>query len=168
MLARVAAAIFEAHQAGLLAVLWVYPRGKGVKEEDIHTIAGGAGVAAALDADFVKVKYPYGLKDKKATAVKFQEVVEAAGRTRIVCVGGSKRPVKELLEHLEVQMNIAKTCGLAIGRNLHQRSLEEATRLNIALGAIIFHKKTAKEAFALYNNKTKAKSFRSSKFLGLF
>ncbi len=168
MLKAAAKAIFEAHQAGLLAVLWVYPRGKDIKEEDIHTIAGGAGVAAALDADFVKIKYPYSLKDKKTTALRFQEAVEAAGRTRVICVGGDKRPVKEILEHLEGQIHISKTVGMAIGRNLHQRSLEEATRLNAALGAIIFRGQNAKEALAIYNNKAKMKTPRSSKFLGLF
>ncbi|MCX6794825.1 MAG: aldolase [Candidatus Falkowbacteria bacterium] len=168
MLAKAAKAIFEAHQAGLLAILWVYPRGKNIKEEDIHTIAGGAGVAAALDADFVKIKYPYGLKDKKATAGKFKEAVEAGGRTKVICVGGDKRPVKELLEHLKAQISISGTVGLAVGRNLHQRPLEEATRLGAALGAIIFHNKSAAEALAIYNNKLKTKPARSSKFLGLF
>ncbi|MDP2944429.1 MAG: aldolase [bacterium] len=168
MLAKAAKAIFEAHQAGLLAILWVYPRGKNIKEEDIHTIAGGAGVAAVLDADFVKIKYPYGLKDKKATAVRFKEAVEAAGRTKVICVGGDKRPVKELLEHLKAQMSISGTSGLAVGRNLHQRPLEEATRLGAALGAIIFHDKSAAEALTIYNNKLKTKPARASKFLGLF
>lgn len=168
MLKIAAQAIFEAHQAGLLAILWVYPRCKGIKEEDIHTIAGGAGVAAALDADFVKVKYPYGLKDKKAAALRFQEATEAAGRTKVICVGGDKRPVKEMLEYLEHQMRISKSAGIAIGRNLHQRPLEEAIRLSVALGAIIFRDKTAKDALAIYNDKNKAKKFRSSKFLGLF
>jgi len=167
MLAQAAKAIFAAHQAGLLAILWVYPRGPKIKEEDIHVIAGGAGVAASLDADFAKVKYPYSLKDKKNTAAKFQEAVEAAGRTKIICVGGAKRPVKESLEHLAAQIKIAGTAGLAIGRNLHQRPLEEATKLNAALGAIIFQNKSAKEALALYNSKVKI-SPRSSKFLGLF
>ena len=155
MLAAAAAMIYEAHQAGLTAIIWIYPRGKNIQEENIHTIAGGAGVAAALDSDFVKVKYPYGTKDKKATAEKFQEVTRAAGRTKVICVGGSKRTAKELLEHLEAQIKIAGTNGLAMGRNLHQRPLEEATRLSAALGAIIFHDKTAKEAIAVYDNKKK-------------
>lgn len=168
MLKEAAKAIFHAHQAGLLTILWVYPRGKGIKEEDIHTIAGGAGVACALDADFVKIKYPYAIKDKKAAATKFREAVEAAGRTKVICVGGDKRPVKELLEHLEIQINLSGTCGLAIGRNIHQRSLEESTRLSAAIGAIIFHKKSAKDALAIYNEKPKTKTTRSSGFLGLF
>ncbi|MFA5184584.1 MAG: aldolase [Patescibacteria group bacterium] len=167
MLAEAAQAVYQAHQAGLTSVIWVYPRGKNIKEEDVHIIAGGAGVVAALDADFVKVKYPYGLKDRSAAARRFREVTAAAGRTKIVCVGGEKRPVKDLLEYLEVQIKVAGTSGLAMGRNLHQRSLEEATRLSAALGAIIFHNKSAKEAGAIYAAKKKPVT-KNSRFLGLF
>ena len=154
MLARVARAIWQAHQAGMIAILWVYPRGKNVDEEDIKTIAGGAGVAACLDADFVKVKYPYDKSDKQKTALKFLEVTKAAGRTKVICVGGDKRPLQDLLASVERQINISQTCGLAIGRNLHQRSLSEATKLTTALEKIIF--KAPK-----INKKT-------TKFLGLF
>jgi fructose-bisphosphate aldolase/6-deoxy-5-ketofructose 1-phosphate synthase len=166
MLAAVAKAIYEAHQAGLTAVIWMYPRGKNVKEEDIHTIAGGSGVAATLDADFVKVKYPYGLKDKNATAKKFSEVTMAAGQTKVICVGGEKRSIPELLEYLEKQIKIAGTSGLAMGRNLHQRPLKEAVRLAAALGAIIFSDTDAKKALAIYNQETKLK--KTSRFLGIF
>jgi fructose-bisphosphate aldolase/6-deoxy-5-ketofructose 1-phosphate synthase len=166
MLAKAARAISEAHQAGLTAIIWVYPRGKNIKEEDIHTIAGAAGVAAALDADFVKIKYPYNLKDQKTTATKYQEAVKAAGRTKVICVGGDKRSVTQLLDSTDKQLKISGTFGLAMGRNLHQRSLEEAAKLARALGAIIFKQKTAKEATAVYNQKTT--SSKSSGFLGLF
>lgn len=152
MLAKAAKAIFEAHQAGLIAVLWVYPRAKGVKEEDIHTIAGGAGIAACLDADFVKVKYPYGGKNSKLIAEKFREVILAAGRTKVICVGGDKRVGKEMLATTKDQVLISGTSGLAIGRNLHQRSLAEALKLTSDLGSVI------------HDNPAKKKS----SFLGLF
>lgn len=168
MLATAAAAIFQAHQAGLMAILWVYPRGKNIKEEDIHTIAGGAGVAATLGADFVKVKYPYGLKDKKTVAENFQEVTGAAGLTRVICVGSSKMAAKELLEQLHRQIRISGTAGLAIGRNLHQRPLEEASRLAAALSAIIFNNATAKEAYQIYSAKAKAPARKTGRFLGIF
>lgn len=168
MLAEAAKAIYEAHQAGLLAILWVYPRGKNVKEEDIHTIAGGAGVAACLDADFVKIKYPYEAKDKKQAALKFQEATTAAGRTRVVCVGGSKQPAKEILAFLKLQMEVGKSSGLAIGRNLHQRPLEEATRLAKAISAIIFKNASLKEAESIYANKKVTTKKGTGKFLGLF
>jgi len=152
MLAKVAKAIFEAHQTGLIAVLWVYPRAKGIKEEDIHTIAGGAGIAACLDADFVKVKYPYGGKNNKLIAERFREVVLAAGRTKVICVGGDKRLGKEMLATTKDQISISGTSGLAIGRNLHQRSLLEALKLTHDLGTVI------------HDNYSKKKS----SFLGLF
>lgn len=152
MLSRVARAINAAHEYGMIAVLWVYPRGKNVKEEDIHTIAGGAGVAACLDADFAKVKYPYGSKNNKLIAEKFKEVIAAAGRTKIVCMGGDKRTSKEILNTTKEQLNISGTNGLAVGRNLHQRPLEEAIKLAGELSTII------------HNSKPKKKSA----FLGLF
>jgi len=142
MLAKAARAINEAHQNGLIAILWVYPRGKNIKEEDIHTIAGGAGMAACLGADFVKVKYPYGAKNNKLIAEKFKEVTLAAGRTKVICVGGSKRNNKEMLLTTKEQMNISGTSGLAIGRNLHQRPLEEAIKLGNDLSAVIHGVKT--------------------------
>lgn len=167
MLKTAAQMISQAHQAGLTAIIWMYPRGKNILEENIHTIAGGAGVAASLDADFVKVKYPYDAKNKKITAEKFKEAVVAAGRTKIICVGGNKRPVPELLEQLEKQIKISGTSGLAMGRNLHERSLEEAKRFSAALGAILFHGKNYKEALVIYNNKKKKEPVKSKRLFGL-
>lgn len=168
LLAEAAQTIWQAHQVGLTAVVWMYPRGKNIKEEDIHTISGGAGVAAALDADFVKIKYPYSLKDKKGAAEKFREATGAAGRTKVICVGGFKRTVRETLEYLELQLKISGTSGLAVGRNLHQRPLAEAARLAAALSAMIFHDKSAKEAWKIYSALDKTPSRPRPKFLGLF
>jgi fructose-bisphosphate aldolase/6-deoxy-5-ketofructose 1-phosphate synthase len=168
MLAQAAKSIFQAHQAGLAAIIWIYPRGKDIKEEDVHTIAGAAGVAACLDADFIKVKYPYGLKDKKLAAKKFKEVTEAAGRAKIICVGGSKQPAKELLAFLNLQLEISKSSGLAIGRNLHQRPLEEAVRLARAISALIIKNVTLAEAEKIFLNKHITKQKTNVKFLVLF
>ncbi len=168
MLATVAQALYQAHQAGLTTLLWVYPRGPKINEENIHTIAGGAGIASALGSDFVKIKYPYAAKNKLATAQKFREATKAAGRTKVVCVGGQQRPVKLLLDDLARQIKISKTNGLAMGRNLHQRSLTEATRLTAALGSIIFHDQSAAEAYKIYNRKNKLPVQSRGRFLGLF
>ncbi len=141
MLAEAARLSFEAHQEGLLSIIWMYPRGKNIDEEKISTIAGGAGVAGALNADFVKIKYPYDLKNKKKAAEDFKEAILAAGRTKVICVGGSKRNEKDLLEFLELQIKTSGSAGLAIGRNLHQRNLSDATSLAKKMGKIIFKKK---------------------------
>jgi len=168
MLNTAAQMINQAHQAGLTAIIWMYPRGKNILEEDIHTIAGGAGVAASLDADFVKIKYPYDAKNKKITAERFKEATVAAGRTKVVCACGDKRPVPELLEQIEKQIKISGTSGLAMGRNLHQRPLAEAKRLSAALSAILFHGKNHQEALAIYNNTEKKKEpVKSKRLFGL-
>ncbi len=151
MLKEAAQLIFSAHQAGLIVVLWIYPRGKGIREEDIQTIAGAAGVAAALDADFVKLKYPYSSKDKNI-AKKYQTVIKAAGRTKVICVGGSRRSLKNMLSEIKNQIDISGSSGLAIGRNLHQRSLKDASKLASGISQILFGEPNKK----------------SSRFLGIF
>jgi fructose-bisphosphate aldolase/6-deoxy-5-ketofructose 1-phosphate synthase len=167
MLKEASEIILEAHAHGLLAVIWMYPRGLKVDEENIHTIAGGAGLAAALGADFVKVKYPYKSKDSKV-AEKFQEVVSAAGACRVICVGGSKQNSEELIKQAWIHKTVAGVSGLAIGRNLHQRPLNEAIALATALALIINHDATLEEALAVFKGKKKIERKRNSDFLGLF
>jgi DhnA-type fructose-1,6-bisphosphate aldolase and related enzymes len=167
MLKEASEIVREAHKNGLLAVIWMYPRGKNVNEDNIHTIAGGAGVAAALGADFVKVKYPYDKKNKTA-AVDFKEVTSAAGRTRVICVGGNKQEAKELIAYAYSQKHISLSQGLAIGRNLHQRPLHDAILLATALALIINHDATLEDALAVYSGKKKIERHRHSDFLGLF
>ena len=167
MLKEAAQIINEAHKNGLLAVIWMYPRGKDINEDDIHTIAGGAGVAAALGADFVKVKYPYDAKIK-VSAENFKEVVSAAGRTQVICVGGAKQDAKELLTYAWYQKNIAGASGLALGRNLHQRPLNEAIKLATAIALIVNHDASLEEALAVYSGKKKIDRHHKSDFLGLF
>lgn len=171
MLTRAARLIQEAHQAGLTAVIWMYPRGPKINEEDVHIIAGGAGVAASLNADFVKVKYPAHGKNPALTAKKFQEVVKAAGKTKIVCAFGAQKDIKNVLSDLDRQINISGVSGLAIGRNLHQRSEAEAARLSQAISALLFEQANADQAYRLYQKKLKPKNEKTSKnsrFLGLF
>lgn len=168
MLKEASRLIFEAHQAGLPAILWIYPRAQGINEENIHIIAGAAGLASVLDADFAKLKFPYNTKDKKKTALDYLEVTRAAGRTKIICVGGEKKTVPDILEQLKNQLDLGKTSGLAIGRNLHQRDLIEAVHFAEALSSIIFKNSDLKKAKEIYNNRTPLKMEKSSKLLGLF
>jgi fructose-bisphosphate aldolase/6-deoxy-5-ketofructose 1-phosphate synthase len=59
MLVQAAQVVYNAHQHGMVSVLWIYPRGAAVKDEkDPHLIAGATGVGACLGTDFVKVNYP--------------------------------------------------------------------------------------------------------------
>lgn len=151
MLRQAAQLVFHAHQYGLITILWIYPRGKAVVEEkDPHLIAGATGVAACIGSDFVKVNYPQkeGLESKEI----FKEAVLAAGRTKVVCAGGSSVEVKSFLQRLHDQIFVSGASGNATGRNIHQKSLEEAVRMCNAVYAITVEGKTVEEALKIYQS----------------
>ncbi|MEA2088895.1 MAG: aldolase [Patescibacteria group bacterium] len=150
--------IYQAHQEGLITVLWMYPRGKAVKNEnDIHLIAGGAGVAVCLGADFVKVNFPYNKFHTNRTCKLFQEVTNAAGRTGVICVGGAKKSEKSFLSCLHSQIHINKSKGNATGRNIYQRPLNEAIKMANAISAISLYDYSAKDAYDIFLGKNKLK-----------
>lgn len=147
--------IYQAHQEGLILVLWMYPRGQAIKnEKDIHLIAGGTGVAVSLGADFVKVNYPYN-HNSKQTVRAFKEVVNAAGRTGVICIGGPKKQPKIFLQTLYDQIHIAGTKGNAIGRNIYQRPLDKAIRMANAISAISLYDYTVENAYDIFLGKKK-------------
>ena len=149
MLAQAARIVFQAHQAGLVTVLWIYPRGKAVKDEkDPHLIAGAAGVAATLGSDFVKVNYPE--KTGQVSSLIFREAVQAAGRTKVVCAGGESTDARSFLQRLHDQIHISGASGSATGRNIHQRPLAEAVRLCNAVYAVTVDNVGVDEAYAIY------------------
>ncbi|WP_367344472.1 aldolase [Methanomethylovorans sp.] len=152
MLAQAAQIVYDAHQYGMLTVLWIYPRGTAVADErDPHLIAGATGVSACLNADFVKVNYPK--KEGFASADVFKEAVIAAGRTKIVCAGGSSDEPKVFLEKLYDQIHISGAMGNATGRNIHQKPLDEAVRMCNAIYAITVEDATVEEALMIYMGK---------------
>ena len=149
MLYEAAQIVYEAHRHGLITVLWMYPRGKAVKDElDPHLIAGAAGVAACLGADFAKVNYPK--KEGVNPAVALKEATEAAGRTKVICAGGSSDAPEEFLRKLHDQIHISKAAGNATGRNIHQKPLKEAINMANAIFAVTVEDKTVEEAMKVY------------------
>jgi fructose-bisphosphate aldolase / 6-deoxy-5-ketofructose 1-phosphate synthase len=155
--------IYKAHQEGLLAIIWMYPRGQAVKNEsDIHLLAGGAGVAVCLGADFVKISYPYD-KPTIQTAKKFREVVTAAGRSKVIPIGGAKMPEKKFLQQVHNQIHISGTQGVAIGRNIFQRPLAEAVRMADAIAAVALYDYSVNDAYKIFQDKAKLKEKSKSK-----
>ncbi|MGB0757531.1 MAG: aldolase [Patescibacteria group bacterium] len=138
MLHQAAEIVVDAHRHGMLAVLWIYPRGEAVKDEkDIHIIAGAAGVGLALGADFVKVNYPYS-DDPKTSAEQYKEVTTAAGKAGVLCVGGSKQDSDVYLSHVKEQINTAGARGVAVGRNIYQNSVEDAIAVANSISEIVY------------------------------
>src|SRR3989344_5218069 len=150
MIKEAAQASFEAHQNGLLAVFWMYPRGKAVLDEkDPHLIAGAAGMGACLGADFVKVNYPKPKEGKSAEA--FKEAILAAGkRTGVITAGGGSKGVRDFLQETWDQINISGCRGNATGRNIHQKPLAEAIRLANAISSITLDGKNVDDALKVY------------------
>ncbi len=149
MLTEAARMIFEAHQQGLVTVIWAYPRGRAVAEErDAHLIAGVAGLVACLGADFVKLNPPKVETGSPAEALK--EAVLAAGRTGLICAGGKETNAEEFLTRLRQQIHISGAAGNATGRNIHQRPLEEAVQFCNAISAITLDDASVSEAMKIY------------------
>jgi class I fructose-bisphosphate aldolase/fructose-bisphosphate aldolase/6-deoxy-5-ketofructose 1-phosphate synthase len=148
MLKEAANIVHQAHKAGMLAVLWMYPKGKFIKDEhDPHLIAGAAGVAACLGADFAKVKVPY--KNGKFYPELLHEAVGAAGKTGVLCEGGKKIDEVEFLKELYEQIHIGGARGNGTGRNIHQRELKEAIKMANAIYAITCENATLEEAIKI-------------------
>ncbi len=149
MLQQAAQIVFDAHQHGLVAILWMYPRGKQVTDErSIDMIAGAAGVANALGADFAKINAPQAA-DSKKQAELLRIATTAAGNTKLICSGGSRIDQKLFLQEMYGQLHTGYTWGNAIGRNIYQRSLADAIAYTKALGSIIFDNKTIDDALKL-------------------
>jgi len=143
--------IADAHSLGMIVVLWMYPRGKAVAaEKDAHLIAGVAGVAVSLGADFVKVNPPAGTDDA-TSAELLKEASAAAGRCGLVCAGGSTVDAQTFLTQLHEQIHVGGAVGNATGRNIHQRDLGEAVRLTKAISAITMGDYDADRALKVFN-----------------
>lgn len=149
MLSFASESIFQAHQQGLIAILWMYPRGKAVKDEtDAHLLAGATGAANALGADFVKIKSPTPTKTQ-SSAELLKEIVAAAGNTQVICAGGEQVPAQEYLQKLYAQLTIGGTSGTATGRNIFQHSLPHAIAMSRAISAMVYLHASPQKALAL-------------------
>ena len=72
-----------------------------------------------------------------------------------MCAGGSTVDAQTFLTQLHDQIHIGGACGNATGRNIHQRSLDEATRLTKAISAITLADYSVEDALQVFEG-TKA------------
>jgi len=134
----------EAERYGMPVIVWAYPRGEAIDgkggRDSFYAVDYAARVANELGADVVKVNFPKidPAKDKAApkpyndlqiTAEEaFAKVVESAGKTLVLVSGGEKAEDEDVLEKARASMEAGAT-GLIFGRNLWQRSYEEAMHM---------------------------------------
>ncbi len=137
----------EAKAAGLVVVVWSYPRGGGLSKEGetaLDVIAYGAQIAALLGAHIIKVKMPTAhleLPDAKkvyeemkiphATATeRVRHVVQSAlNGQRIVLFSGGPKEDDEALFAEAHAIRDGGGFGSIIGRNSFQRDKTAALRL---------------------------------------
>ncbi|MBU2577836.1 fructose-bisphosphate aldolase [Patescibacteria group bacterium] len=122
----------EAHKKGLPVIAWMYPRGRNIASElDPKIIAYAARVGLELGADIVKVRYTENVES-------FRWVVESAGKTKVVAMGGSKEAEKDFLIKAREIME-AGAIGFAVGRNIWQS--KEPLLVSRSLSEIIWGEK---------------------------
>ncbi len=105
----------EAVKYGLPVVMWSYPRGKEIKDDEApEVVAYAARVAMEMGADVVKLKYP---TDESALGW----VVKSAGKTKVFLSGGKRLGDEGFEEHVR-KVIAAGFSGIAVGRNVWQSS----------------------------------------------
>lgn len=137
---------------GMPVIVWSYPRGKFVEAKggrgSLYAVDYAARVANELGADIVKLNMPKIDATKDQTAPKpynilrptreeaVRMVVESAGRALVVFAGGEMESDEELLAKARIAMDAGAT-GLIFGRNVWQRSHEEALAMSLRIRELL-------------------------------
>ncbi|HEX6850400.1 MAG TPA: class I fructose-bisphosphate aldolase [Candidatus Polarisedimenticolaceae bacterium] len=139
--------IETAHEHGLAAVIWSYPRGEQLSkdgETGMDVCAYAAQIACQLGADIVKVKLPTAHLEQAAAkkvyegekipigtlAERVRHVVQSsfAGRRIVIFSGGAKTSDDKLFEEAKA-IRDGGGFGSIMGRNAFQRPKAEAVKL---------------------------------------
>jgi len=157
MLTHAAQSIYQAHKYGLLAIVFVYPRGTSVAHpQDPLLTAGAAGLGVALGADFVKIQVPKIETSQDTLAGTHMSLShwlsiasQAAGKTGVICAGGSKKDSQQYIQELYDQLHVGNMRGCALGRNIFQRPLNQAINFTHAVSKIVYENSSVQEALDL-------------------
>jgi fructose-bisphosphate aldolase, class I len=104
----------EAHEKGLPAIAWIYPRGAAIQNDtSSEIVAYAARAGMELGADAVKIKYT-------GDSNTFSWAVKAAAGVKVFMSGGPKAQTDDdFLRQVRGVMDAGAT-GLAVGRNVWQ------------------------------------------------
>lgn len=154
MLSAASQVIQQAHSHGLVAMLWMYARGKALKDTAVSSsmVAGLCGLGNALGADIVKIKHPSQQKNMPAVQ-QLRVATAAAGNTAVVCAGGVPQDPHMYLQELAAAMQDGKIRGCAVGRSIFQKPLAEALALSHAINAVVYLQNSADQAWNIYQQK---------------
>ncbi|MHA2101170.1 MAG: class I fructose-bisphosphate aldolase, partial [Candidatus Kariarchaeaceae archaeon] len=135
----------SAHENGLAAVVWSYPRGEAIAKDNetgLDIVAYAAHIAAQMGADIIKVKPPtdrIGLKaaeqsyeniPKSTLTERISHIIQSAfdGRRITIFSGGAAKGKEAVLEEIR-EIHAGGGFGSIIGRNSFQREKEDAIAL---------------------------------------
>ena len=131
----------EARKAGLVLVVWSYPRGGALSkagETALDVLAYSAHIACQLGAHIVKVKPPADFFEKQKLDTtpsdsldkRVSHVIQSAfsGRRIVIFSGGPAKDKSELLKEIKLLAQ-GGAFGSIVGRNIFQRPKEEALNL---------------------------------------
>lgn len=135
----------DADRYGMPVIVWSYPRGEFAEAKggrnSLYAVDYAARVASELGADVIKLNMPKINLEKDLTApnpyntlqVTREEavrmIVESAGRALVIFAGGEMESDEELITKARIAMDAGAT-GLIFGRNVWQRSHEEALAMS--------------------------------------
>jgi len=138
----------DARKAGLIVVVWSYPRGSGLESKEAETAVDvtsyAVQIAAQLGAHIIKCKPSKNLigieSNKKREVYKDVSTETLADRTRLVmnaafdgrrvviCSGGDVKTTDDVYEEIR-QLSAGGAFGSIVGRNAFQRSEGDAIEL---------------------------------------
>ncbi|MDE1857954.1 MAG: aldolase [Thaumarchaeota archaeon] len=106
----------EAHEKGVPAIAWIYPRGASVQNDTSkEVVAYAARAGLELGADAVKIKYT-------GDPQTFSWAVKSAAGVKVFMSGGPKAPTDDdFLRQVKGVMEAGGT-GVAVGRNVWQNA----------------------------------------------
>lgn len=144
MYEEIAEAARLARKAGLVVVIWSYPRGEQLSKEGetaIDVVAYAAHIAAQLGAHIIKVKPPTAhiefeaaRKSFKENGIRIETLADRArhvvlstfnGKRIVIFSGGESKPTAGLLEEVN-ELARGGAFGSIMGRNAFQRPKAEA------------------------------------------
>ena len=132
-----------AKEAGLLVVVWSYPRGGSLSkkgETALDVVAYSAHIACQLGAHIVKVKPPADYIEREhkifetipaqTLSQRTSHVIQSAfnGKRIVIFSGGAKKETPDILEEIK-ELKKGGAFGSIVGRNAFQRPKNQALSL---------------------------------------
>lgn len=140
---ELAQSVHLAKEAGLLAVVWSYPRGAGISKQGetaVDIVAYSAHIACQMGAHIIKVKPPSDFIEKEhkifetiptqTLSQRTAHIIQSSfnGKRIVIFSGGAKKDTKNILEEIK-ELKKGGAFGSIVGRNAFQRPKKQALSL---------------------------------------